>query len=77
MIINCRACGYQSRKYEVIDATTGLSMDDESVFWADDRTGEYHVYLRNSEGFCYVGEDGEVATEVRCKPIRIIEREDS
>jgi hypothetical protein len=36
--------------YDIVDAATGRSMADQPIFYADDETGVYCVYLRDADG---------------------------
>jgi hypothetical protein len=50
MIVDFQADFDHARRYDIIDAATGRSMADQPIFYADDETGVYRVYLRDERG---------------------------
>jgi hypothetical protein len=54
MIIDFRTDPDHAQLYDIIDTATGRSMTDQPIFYADDETGIYRVYLRDAKGGFYV-----------------------
>jgi hypothetical protein len=50
MIVDFHADFDHARLYDIVDAATGRSMADQPIFYADDETGVYRVYLRDVRG---------------------------
>jgi hypothetical protein len=60
--------------YDMIDEATGRSMYDQPIFYADDETGVYRVYLRNAKGEFYAdpANPDEAAWEERRAKFRFV-----
>jgi hypothetical protein len=60
--------------YDIVDAATGRSMADQPIFYADDETGVYRVYLRNAKGEFYADpfHPDEAAWEERRGEFRLV-----
>jgi hypothetical protein len=56
MIVDFQANFDHARRYDIVDAATGLSMADQPIFYADDEAGIYRVWLTDADG-CYYADD--------------------
>jgi hypothetical protein len=53
MIVDFQADFDHARLYDIIDTATGRSMADQPIFYADDETGIYRVWLTDADGRYY------------------------
>jgi hypothetical protein len=74
MIIDFRTDPDHAQLYDIIDTATGRSMTDQPIFYADDETGVYRVYLEDAKGHYYVdpSDPGEMAQEERRGKFRLV-----
>jgi uncharacterized protein YegP (UPF0339 family) len=74
MIVDFQADPGHAALYDIIDAAIGRSMYDQPIFYADDETGVYRVYLTDANGQYYVdpSDPDEMAREERRGAFRLV-----